>query len=144
MTETIQPPLILTSALLTQLHAYINKGYPYETCGLFIGKRSDKGWEVSEVTQAKNLNTDRAEDRFQLDPIDFMTADNRARESGLEIIGIWHSHPDHPAAPSPTDLAAAWEGYSYLIAKVTKEGVEAMTSWRLVGANFEEEEVIIL
>jgi proteasome lid subunit RPN8/RPN11 len=135
--------LILTKDQETILHGFINEGYPHETCGLFIGQKTEAGWTVSEVTQAGNLNTERAEDRFQLDPKDFMATDNRAREMKQEIIGIWHSHPDHPAAPSPTDLEAAWEGYSYLIAKVTKEGVEVMTSWRLVSGAFEEEVVLV-
>lgn len=143
MSENNKPPLKLNMAQTEQLHGYINEGYPYETCGLFIGKSTDEEWVVSEVTQAKNLNTERAEDRFQLDPKDFMAGDNRAREIGEDIIGIWHSHPDHPAAPSPTDLESAWEGYSYLIAKVTKKGVEVMTSWRLVNGVFEEEPVLI-
>jgi proteasome lid subunit RPN8/RPN11 len=61
----------------------------------------------------------------------------------LEIIGIWHSHPDHPARPSETDRAAAWEGWSYLIASVTKHGVADLRSWRLQGKDFVEENITL-
>lgn len=138
MPDSQLDPLILTKAQVAELHAFIIKGYPYETCGLFIGEKTDKGWEVCEVTEAENLNKDRAADRFDMDPTAFMKADNRARELKKQVIAIWHSHPDHPARPSVTDIKAAWQGYSYLIAKVTKEGVEVMTSWRLVEGDLDE------
>jgi len=95
--------------------------------------------EVVRVAQARNLNSDRAHDRYELDPQDFMRADQEAREAGLEIVGIWHSHPDHPAEPSETDRVTAWEGWSYLIATVTADGVPAVRSWRLAGELFAEE-----
>jgi len=56
-------------------------------------------------------------------------------------VGIWHSHPDHPARPSETDRAAAWEGWSYLIASVTDAGLSELRSWRLSGERFLEEPV---
>ena len=91
MTDANKKPLILTKDQEKTLHGFINEGYPHETCGLFIGQSTEAGWTVSEVSQAANLNTERAEDRFQLDPKDFMKTDNRARELKQEIIGIWHS-----------------------------------------------------
>jgi proteasome lid subunit RPN8/RPN11 len=59
----------------------------------------------------------------------------------LEVVGVWHSHPDHPARPSETDRNGAWEGWSYLILSVTAEGVPDLRSWRLRGEHFEEEDV---
>ena len=93
------------------------------------------------MTQARNLNTERAEDRYEMDPLDLLRADEMARARRLDIVGVWHTHPDHPARPSATDRAQAWDGWSYLILEVGAGGVQAMRSWRLEGAEFVEEAV---
>ncbi|TXF12392.1 Mov34/MPN/PAD-1 family protein [Pelomicrobium methylotrophicum] len=124
-----------------RLEAWMREGYPQETCGLLIGRSRDGVTQVVEVVQARNLNQERARDRYLLDPDDYLKADESARARGLSIVGIWHSHPDHPARPSATDRAHAWEGWSYLIASVSREGVTDLRSWRLRSGAFEEEEV---
>lgn len=86
-----------------------------------------------------NLNHERPHDRYDLDPAGFLAADREARSAGLEIVGIWHSHPDHPARPSATDLAGAWEGWSYVIVAVTADGAGELRSWRLEDGRFAEE-----
>lgn len=151
--------LRLPDVLRAELEAWIRAGYPHETCGLLIGRpirsaasaavpeggplpADDTAAEVVRVVQARNLNVERAHDRFELDPEDFMRADEEARAAELEIVGIWHSHPDHPAQPSETDRAAAWEGWSYVIASVTASAVTAVRSFRLQGEAFAEESVV--
>jgi proteasome lid subunit RPN8/RPN11 len=91
--------------------------------------------------QAPNLDQERPEDRYELDPQALLTADRAAQDHGLEIVGIWHSHPDHPACPSETDHAAAWKGWSYMIFSVTPYGVTEIRSWRLADNRFVEEEI---
>ena len=76
-----------------------------------------------------------------LDPDDLISADLAAREAGLEVVGFWHTHPDHPAHPSETDREAAWDGYSYVILSVSGKRVEDLRSWRLNGEGFVEERV---
>ena len=71
----------------------------------------------------------------------FLAADQAARDQGLEIVGIWHSHPDHPAEPSVTDLASAWGGWSYLIASISLKGMQDLRSWRLHDGSFLEESI---
>ena len=98
------------------------------------------------AVQAKNLNRARARDRYELDPGDYVAADLTARAEGLSIVGIWHSHPDHPAEPSETDRRMATEngsleGWSYLILSVGERGVQSLRSWRLKNDRFEEEEL---
>jgi len=115
-------------------------GHPAETCGVLVGRRSADGAVVERMVPARNLNVDRAHDRYELDPSDFLQADLQARSDGLEVVGIWHSHPDHPAEPSETDRRAAWEGWSYLILAVSAGGVGDWRSWRLEGGQrFSEE-----
>lgn len=124
-----------------QLEAWAQANYPREACGLLMGRSLPGGGEVHAVRLARNLNTERAHDRYELDPEDFLATDREARELGLEILGVWHTHPDHPAVPSETDRAAAWPDWSYLILAVQAGGVAALRSWHLAGAQFVEEEV---
>lgn len=124
-----------------RLEAWIRAGYPLETCGLLIGRRNGGETEVADVAAARNAIPERACDRFELHPEDFLKADEAARSRGLSIVGIWHSHPDHPARPSATDRAHAWEGWSYLIASVSAGGVHELRCWRLSDGEFKEEEV---
>ena len=121
--------LQLNSALQDRLRRWANEGYPHGVA------------QVEDVTQARNLNTERAEDRYEMDPLDLLRADEMARARRLDIVGVWHTHPDHPARPSATDRAQAWDGWSYLILEVGAGGVQAMRSWRLEGAEFVEEAV---
>jgi proteasome lid subunit RPN8/RPN11 len=116
-------------------------GYPHEVCGLLIGRSDGHTTAVAEVVEARNRNHRRARDRYELDPEDFLRAEKLAAGLGLDVVGIWHSHPDHPAEPSETDLEAAWQGYSYVIVSVERDrGVETR-SWRLNGGGFVEEAI---
>jgi len=133
--------LDLSTALALKLKGWGAEGYPHEVCGLILGQTDGARVGAVRVTQAKNLNRDRPEDRYLLDPEDFLAADRSARQEGLEIVGIWHTHPDKPAEPSQTDFAAAWEGYSYVILTTTASGASDLRSWRLSSGRFVEENV---
>lgn len=127
--------------LFTEAVRHAAEGYPHEVCGLLLGKTNGAGHEVVAIFPAKNINTDRARDRYELDPQDFLAADGTARRQGLEIIGVYHSHPDHPSQASETDSARAWEGYSYLIIATTKKELNTYQSWRLHAGSLMEEKV---
>ncbi len=131
----------LPAVIRQHLEQVVREGYPYETCGLLIGTQDSTTRLVTRAPQARNLSEERAHDRYELDPRDFLAADRQARAEGLEVVGIWHSHPDHPARPSETDRQAAWADYSYLIVSVTREGIADMRCWRLAGTEFVEEEI---
>ena len=139
--ETAPTRLWLSAALQHQLSRLAQASYPLEACGLLVGRVADTKIDTVRVVVGGNLNLERPGDRYLLDPQDFLAADRAARAEGLEIVGIWHSHPDHPARPSRTDLESAWEGYSYLIISTTADGAGALRSWRLVGDRFVEETV---
>ena len=133
--------LLLSHALRSKLAIFAENGYPHETCGLLIGTYSTKETRVARVTQARNLNTTRPRDRYELDPLDFLAAQRTAQSVGLEVVGVWHSHPNHPARPSETDRADAWPEWSYVIAAVTQSGVDQVRAWRLKGDEFHEEHI---
>ena len=105
------------------------QGYPFEICGLLVGSSQISGWDVVSVRQVENLNKERASDRFELDPAGYQLVDRELRGSGTEIIGVFHSHPDCPAKPSPTDLNSAWEGFVYPIVSVCEGQVAEVNCW---------------
>lgn len=108
----------IPSLCMERMRSSAESGYPHEICGLLIGTLTDTGWQVHDVRDVANLNEERATDRFQLDPVGYQKVDRELRGSGSEIIGVYHSHPDCPAKPSPTDLASAWESFAYPIISV--------------------------
>lgn len=120
-------------------------GYPGEICGLLLGTSKDGERITKTAFKARNTNTDRTHDRFELHPDDYLTADKLARDQGMEIIGIYHSHPDHPAEPSAFDRELAWEGFSYLIMRVSNGTDLEARSWFLEDqeGEFEEEKLVI-
>jgi len=104
-------------------------GYPNEICGLLLGKMDAQAWHILEVRQVNNLNTERASDRFQLDPAGYQAVDREVRQRDVDIIGVFHSHPNCPAKPSPTDLDSAWEGFLYPIISVCDGKVLDIRCW---------------
>ena len=133
--------LLLPRSLERELERVVEASYPFEACGVMIGSADGQRVVVEDAFHARNLNVERARDRFLLDPEDHLAADKVARQRGLEIVGFWHSHPDHPARPSATDLEAAWEGYSYLIVSHPALGANELRSWRLHDGRFIEEKI---
>lgn len=120
-----------TDDALDTMKSAAETGYPFEICGLLIGSVKDNRWLVEEARQIENLNKERASDRFQLDPNGYQAVDREFRGSGKEIIGVFHSHPDCPAKPSPTDLENAWEGFIYPIISVCDGKVTNQLNWAL-------------
>ncbi|MDR1081117.1 MAG: M67 family metallopeptidase [Deltaproteobacteria bacterium] len=109
--------------------------YPYECCGLVLGELAGPDGGLRRISGAVALDNTREGEarrrRFVIEPADFLRAEREALASGLEVLGIYHSHPDHPAVPSGYDLSRALPFYSYLIVSVG-EGVSGdLTSWRL-------------
>lgn len=117
-------------------------GYPDEVCGLLLGRRQAAEATVCALHAARNVHPQRTADRFLIEPQDYLDAERTAAERGLEVVGVWHSHPDHPARPSATDREFAWAGWSYPIVSVTAGEAAELRSWRLDGEEFREEEVL--
>lgn len=120
-----------TRAATDTMNTAAETGYPHEICGLLIGSFDGSYWQIDEARQIENLNTTRAADRFQLDPAGYQAVDRELRGSGREIVGVFHSHPDCPAKPSPTDLENAWEGFIYPIISVCDGKVASQLNWAL-------------
>jgi proteasome lid subunit RPN8/RPN11 len=133
--------LTLPDQVRVQLESWAETGYPRETCGVLVGRRVANRVLIERAVFARNANTQRTHDRYQLDAHDLLEADQAAEADELEIVGIWHTHPDHPARPSETDRLQAWDGWSYLILSVRNGRTADLRSWRLKGEEFEEESI---
>ena len=120
------------------------ESYPHECCGVLLGRSGNlKG--VMRVRRASNTNEERAEDRYNIDPAELNRIDKEAREAGLDVLGFYHSHPDHPVNPSGFDRDRAFAFYSYIIVSVLEGAVDAIKSWSFEeeGEPFSEEEIRI-
>src|ERR1035441_313836 len=123
------------------------RDYPNECCGVLLGKVEGDAKHVAEVVALRNLRHDpsRAQEllpvddpgreternRFLIDPLDQLAVEKDARARGLEVLGYYHSHPDHPARPSAYDRDHAWPWYSYVIIAVEQGVPKDLTSWVL-------------
>jgi proteasome lid subunit RPN8/RPN11 len=130
----------LPPAVRGQIEAWAAAAYPNEACGLLIG-RAGATVAIEQARSAQNLDPS-ARDRYEIDPEDHLAAEDEARSLGLDVVGVWHSHPEHPARPSETDRRRAWPGWSYVIVAVVKGRAVDLRSWRLEGERFREEEVL--
>jgi len=117
------------------LQAHAAAQYPHEACGVLLGRALEKACEVQEAVPCRNINAERAHDRYQIDPKEQLKVEKDARARGLDVLGYFHSHPDHPAAASATDLALSWEDVLYLIQAVDKgRPGDLQAYWRPAGS----------
>ncbi len=130
------PTLWLSAHLAEKIRLHGSQTYPHECCGALLGRDSemesqDGAREVLGLFPLVNRRDDSPRNRFSVTPEDVREAEKAARERGLEVIGWYHSHPDHPARPSQYDRDHAWPWYSYIIVSVQNGSPQDMTSWRL-------------
>jgi proteasome lid subunit RPN8/RPN11 len=123
------------------LRAHGEETYPHECCGILLGTMNiDKDERVVKtVIRAGNTRLDSLHNRYNIDPKELIAAQKQARVAGLDIVGFYHSHPDHPPRWSPTDLAEAhWIGCSYVITSVVQGKAEVTNSFCLTGTMEED------
>jgi proteasome lid subunit RPN8/RPN11 len=127
---------------MNEMKSHGEDAFPNECCGFFYGEEND-GFRV--VTLAKRIENVKEGDqrrRFEISGKDYLKAERYAAKEGLTLLGIYHSHPVHPAIPSEHDLAVAMPWFSYLIVSVEPEGVDHVRSWQLTTDREFEEETI--
>lgn len=134
----------LTRDIYEQIIEHARDSYPNECCGIMIGSNM-KGKKIIYTHRAENTNTDRARDRYIISPTEIFLMDREARSQGLDIIGFYHSHPDHPSAPSATDREWGQPNYSYMIVSVNGAKEAEARCWTFDdNAPFKEEKIEIL
>ncbi|MEK6570652.1 MAG: M67 family metallopeptidase [Bacteroidota bacterium] len=135
----------ITKSLLEKLKAHARRTYPEECCGILLGRENGDEKVVSDVIEIDNARNEQRERRFLITPQAYQEADKEARKRALEILGFYHSHPDHPAWPSQYDLEHAWAWFSYMITSVEQGEPKETSSWvlREDRSAFDQEEIKI-
>lgn len=115
---------------LAEIREHGVRDYPYECCGLLLGRFGEDGKVVHETYPISNAREESAKrNRFLITPEELMKGERYAREHDLEVVGFYHSHPDSPAVPSKYDLEHAWPTYSYIIVSTGEGQSSDLFSW---------------
>ncbi len=131
--------LLLNRAVYAEVCAHAEQSYPHECCGALLGYPIPQGWRVVAAVRAANARSDAPRSRYEIAPAELVGIERKARGLNLEIAGFYHSHPDHPAHWSPTDLAEAhWLGCCYLITEIVQGKAAASRSFLLAGVSEED------
>jgi proteasome lid subunit RPN8/RPN11 len=136
--------LKLTQSDYLSLRQHGEETYPHECCGVLLGHFSDDGTKtVTRIERCGNTRSDSPHNRYHIDPKELIRIQREGRERDEDIVGFYHSHPDHPAQWSPTDLAEAhWFGCSYVITSVEKGKAVLTNSFGLTGSDEAEKKLV--
>jgi proteasome lid subunit RPN8/RPN11 len=136
--------LKITRPNYNSLRQHGEETYPHECCGVLLGQMDDQGARiVTSIARAGNTRTDSAHNRYNIDPKELIRIQREGRDRGEDIIGFYHSHPDHPAQWSQTDLAEAhWFSCSYVITSVEKGKAVLTNAFELTGSDENDKKLL--
>lgn len=140
--NTEQLAVEISTQALSGMIAHGEEGFPNEICGFFYGKDGETR-EITTIRKVMNVKEGDQRRRFEISPLDYVKAEQYALEKGLDFLGIYHTHPNHPAIPSEHDLAVALPHFSYIILSIQNEKFDHFRSWRLEeqSGKFQEENI---
>jgi proteasome lid subunit RPN8/RPN11 len=135
--------LVISSQSLQAIGRHGEATFPEECCGFLIGQARAETTVVERVLPVDNERQDSRHNRYVIEPETVLAAHKQARAAGADVVGYYHSHPDHPSRPSDFDREHAWPGLSYLIVSVMQGRVADARSWRLADdrERFDEETI---
>jgi Predicted metal-dependent protease of the PAD1/JAB1 superfamily len=134
----------LNERQLTEMREHGQRDYPFECCGLMLGRFAEGRKVVAQTYPISNAREEEAKrNRFLIRPEELMRGEKYARENGFDVVGFYHSHPDDRAIPSQYDLEHAWPTYSYIVVSVEKGQAVDLRSWEMESdrSRFNEEEI---
>ena len=137
----------ITEEQLKQIREHGVSDYPYECCGLLLGRYGADGKVVHEILPISNAREESAKrNRFLILPEELIRGEKYSMAKDLEIVGFYHSHPDSPAVPSQYDLEHAWPTYSYIIVSTSADRATDLFSWEQEAdrSRFNREEVAVI
>ena len=137
-------PLKIGRGDMGHIREHAKEAYPEECAGALVGMDVGEMKVVVDVWRAENVHGEDRLRRFLIEPLQIKEFEERATERDMDLLGFYHSHPDHPAEPSEYDREHAWPYYSYVIASVSEGEVEGMRSWVLKDdrSSYEEEQIL--
>jgi proteasome lid subunit RPN8/RPN11 len=144
-----QTTLRMSGDLYETIRRHGERTYPHECCGVLLGRSDEDGNAVEAAIEAGNTRTDSAHNRYNIAPQELIRIQRQGRERGLDIVGFYHSHPDHPAQWSKTDFEEAhWIGCSYVITSVEQGVAKVTNAFLLTGTGeedkrFEDQRVVV-
>ena len=136
--------VILSHNHISALKNHLIAGFPNEQCGFLFGIRNSSHHKITKIMPVNNIKIGNQKRRFEIDPLDYMKAERYALENEVDLIGIYHSHPLHPATPSIHDHKQALETLSYIIMSINENKMLDLKSWRLNHQQVFEEEILTI
>lgn len=130
--------------ILEAIQSHLESAYPHEACGFVLGLEHKGTRKIIRSIEVENKSVENQRRRFIIDPLDYMKVEKQALKEGLSLLGIYHSHPDHPAIPSIHDLEYAQPYFSYLIHSINSGKLTDSRSYRLQNGKFIEENLSLL
>jgi proteasome lid subunit RPN8/RPN11 len=125
----VLPSVVFEPEVLEEIARAAAKAYPYEGCGALLGEAR----HVRVTLPLPNTEKGTPRVRFEVSPKDYLGVEREADARGVRLLGFWHSHPDHPARPSATDRAFAWEGLLTVIVLVERGRSADIGAWEILG-----------
>ena len=127
------------------IEEHARDAFPEECCGFLLGHGGERK-RIAEALRAKNVATEDRARRYVIDPLELLHADDEARTRGLDLVGVYHSHPNHSAVPSEFDRSRASPWYSYVILSIVDREPQELAAWRFDESTkrFEPEEIVRL
>jgi proteasome lid subunit RPN8/RPN11 len=147
MEEKASSQLVVSPEQMERMVAHCQQAYPFEGCGMLLGRAVNGRKVVVDVLPTGNAREVEAQhNRYLIPPEEILQGELEAEERGLDVIGYFHSHPDHPARPSEFDRDHAWPWYSYLILSIMDGKAEDSRAWQLREdrSGFEAETIVSL
>jgi proteasome lid subunit RPN8/RPN11 len=135
--------LILNENIKQQLQEDAFRTFPDECCGFFFGNEQGEERKITEILVVENAKSGDKRRRFEITAKDYLNAELYAEKKSLTLLGIYHSHPNHPSIPSEHDRIAAQPFFSYIIISVNEKEIPSIQSW-ILNDNFQFEEEKIL
>ena len=125
---------------------HVVEGFPDEVCGFFFGHETEKERHITSVRKVENAKDGDKRRRFEISPFDYMKAEAHALKENVQLLGVYHSHPQHNADASEHDLKQALPYFSYVIYSIIDGNIDDIKSWQLSenGSHFLEEQVSII
>lgn len=124
--------------IITEVEQHLEAAYPHEACGFLLGQIDEDQLIITHLIDVENKSTENQRRRFVMDPLDYLKAERFAGKHDLTLLGIYHSHPDHPAIPSQHDLEYAQPFFIYFIHTIAEGHAGDAKAYRLEAGKFEE------